>query len=210
MVTLSLGGEAGNGAPSAGSVVGADAAHVDVVVGLVFEVGQRDGRCGGVDGGTVAVGEATRAVFKLEADVALAGSPADGGGVAGRYGIDCGGSIAGDTARPRGGCGGSPAFALPIITADGADAEVVIHVIHQSGDDVGAKSSGNLGTCAKVEALETVLNDPGLCHRVGIPVYLDAAGSGIASAESGDIGADGGGEDDGVAPFANDVVGGAA
>ena len=55
-----------------------------------------------------------------------------------------------------------------------------------------------------------VLDNPALGHRVGVPVDYDAAGGGGACAQAGDIGANGCGEVDGIAPVAYKVVGGAA
>ena len=57
-----------------------------------------------------------------------------------------------------------------------------------------------------VEAAVAVLDNPALGQRVSRPAEGHVVGMDIADVKAGDIGADGGGEGDGVAPFAYDVV----
>ena len=94
------------------------------------------------------MGEAARTVLEFETEVALARSPANGGGVARHYGTDCRGSIAGDATRQGGSGGGSPALALPVGAADGAHTEVVIHAANQSVDNIGAEGGSDVGSSA--------------------------------------------------------------
>ena len=127
---LRLGGEADDGAPVAVGALAAVGADVDVVVGLVGEVGQRGGRHGGGDRGAAATGEAAGAVLKFEADVAFTGGPADGGGVAGHGGGHGRRRVAGDAGTASGGGDGGVGLAIPVGAADGAHVEVVGHVVH--------------------------------------------------------------------------------
>ena len=55
----------------------ANCTHIEVVLGVEVETGERGVGLGGVDGGAAAVVEATVAILNLEGGVAGAGCPAD-------------------------------------------------------------------------------------------------------------------------------------
>ena len=152
------------------------------------------------------MGKAACAVFELEADVACAGGPADGGGVACHDSADGSRCVAGDGTGLCGGGNRSYALTLPVGAADGAHEEVVVHVGQQAVDGVAVGGAGGHGAGALVEALEAVLDNPALRQRVVVPVQRHAVGGDIVGVEACDIGADVGSKGDGVAPVADDVI----
>ena len=116
---LRTSGEGGDGAPCAVVVSTAEGTHVEVVLGVVVETGERGVGLGGVDGGAAAVAEAAAAVLNLEGGVALAGSPVDVDVVEVDGGCHTEGSIARFGTLVGGEADACPVLAGPVGAADG-------------------------------------------------------------------------------------------
>ena len=84
--------------------------------------------------------------------------------------------------------------------------EVIERLVGEAVDDVVVGGGGGGDAGALRESGEAVLDDPALSHGVVVPGEGDAVGSGVACGEAGDVGADSGGEGDGVAPVTLEEV----